>query len=80
MNEQSPFSLFSPTDRRRTVKLSELAQLTGIPESTLREWVNRNQIPGAMRSGKRGNWRFDRASLETWWQTIRKTQLVNHQG
>jgi excisionase family DNA binding protein len=68
--------LFPPSDRRRTVNMPELAELTGIPLTTIRQYVARGEIPGAMRSGKRGRWRFDRLSLEIWWPTIRKTEFV----
>lgn len=68
-------TLFSSLDKRRTINLGELAELTGFPISTLREYAHRGEIFGAMRSGK-GRWRFERESLEHWWRSIQQTQPV----
>jgi len=68
-------SLFSPLDKRKTVTMAELAELSGIPVTTLKHYVKRNEIFGAMKSGK-GRWRFEREALERWWQSIRQTQPV----
>src|SRR6267142_686903 len=61
-------TLFSLLDKRKTVTMGELAELTGFPVSTLRHYVARGEIFGAMRSGK-GRWRFERQALEHWWQS-----------
>jgi Helix-turn-helix domain len=63
-------TLFSPLDRRKTVTLSDLSEATGFATQTLREQINRGEIPGAFRSGvgKGRKWRINRAAAEQWWQ------------
>jgi excisionase family DNA binding protein len=65
-------SLFSALHRRKTLTLGQLAELTEIPITTLRDQVNRGEIPGAFRSGpgKGRKWRFQRESIEQWWQDM----------
>jgi excisionase family DNA binding protein len=64
--------LFPALDRRKTFTLGQLAKESGIPITTLRDWVNKGQIPGAFRGGpgKGRKWRFRRESLEQWWQDL----------
>jgi hypothetical protein len=64
-----PRPLFSALDRRKTVYLSDLAEAADIPISTLRDWLNRGDIPGMYRSaaGKGRKWRMTREAAEQWW-------------
>jgi excisionase family DNA binding protein len=63
--------LFPAGDKRKTLTLVELAELSGIRKTTLREWARLKQIPGAFRSTKYGRWLFRREDLEAWWADIR---------
>jgi excisionase family DNA binding protein len=68
-------TLFSPADRRKTIQLTELAQLTGFKSKTLYEWVKRGEVP-AFRQGKGKGRRFyfHRAELEIWWSNLHHQQ------
>jgi predicted DNA-binding transcriptional regulator AlpA len=67
-------TLFSSEDRRKTIGIPELAQLTGWPPTRIYEYVRKRTLP-AFRHGKgRGSrWSFHRDELEIWWANI-------HQG
>jgi hypothetical protein len=64
--------LFPPTDRSRTITLDRLAELTGIKESSLRNWLKPygKGIPGAFRNGPGDHWKFHRALIEPWWEQL----------
>jgi hypothetical protein len=68
-------SLFSPLDRRKSVSLGDLSEATGIPIQTLRDQVNRGEIPGMFRGGKGRKWRIGRADAERWWQEMQQTAV-----
>jgi hypothetical protein len=74
-NKVKAKTLFSPLDRRKTVTLGDLSDASGIPLQTLRDQINRHEIPGVFRSGpgKGRKWRISRADAECWWQEM-------HQG
>ena len=48
----------------RPLTVAEVAELTGLDDSTIRLHARRGTIPGAMKLV--GCWRFDRARLERW--------------
>ena len=61
--------ILSPLDKRRSIALSEAAQVLGIPPRTLRRHAAEGEIPGAFRIGKRrAHWRFRRDILEVWFE------------
>ena len=60
--------LFTPLDRRMTVTIRQLAELAGIPMTTVREWARTGKIPGAFRPHKGARWRFRREAIERWWE------------
>lgn len=62
--------LFGPGDRRKTINLTELAELSGIGIPTLRDWVRRGIILGAFQRKKSAKWRFRRELLEKWWEEL----------
>jgi excisionase family DNA binding protein len=67
--------LFPVDDNRKTLNIIELAELSGIKTTTLREWVSRKRIPGAFRITKDARWLFRREDLEKWW-----AELINKEG
>jgi excisionase family DNA binding protein len=62
--------LFPVGDHRKTVNVEELAELTGIPIPTLRDWIHQGAIPGAFQRKKHTRWRFRREFLEKWWEEL----------
>jgi DNA binding domain, excisionase family len=68
-DQQIP-ELFPPGDKRKSIDLFELADLSGISISTLRDWVRKGRIDGAFQSALGGKWRFRREMLEKWWQEL----------
>ena len=59
--------ILSPLDRRRSIGLSEAAQVLGIAARTLRRHAAEGAVPGAFRIGKRrSHWRFRTDLLECW--------------
>jgi hypothetical protein len=70
--------LFGPEDKRKTVSLKELVELTGINETTLRNWLRRKTIPGAFQFNKKGHWKFRREMIEPWWEELLSRHI--HQG
>jgi excisionase family DNA binding protein len=67
-------TLFSSADKRKTIGIPELAELTGEKSTTIYEWVRKRRLP-AYRFGKgRGSrWRFHRDELEIWWANIHRS-------
>jgi hypothetical protein len=63
--------LFGPLDHRRSIPLSEVAELTGFAVRTLQAMAKRGAIPGAFKATGRNyrssDWRFHRDQLELWW-------------
>jgi len=53
-----------------TVTLRQLAELTEIPVTTMREWARTGKIPGAFRPAKGARWRFRREAIERWWEQM----------
>jgi excisionase family DNA binding protein len=70
-------TLFSSLDRRKTVTLGEVSEASGIPLQTLRDQINRHEIPGVFRSraGKGRKWRINRADAERWWQEMQQSTV-----
>jgi excisionase family DNA binding protein len=62
--------LFPIGDHRKSIDLYELAELTGISITTLRDWVRKGKIDGAFQSGTGGKWRFRRELVEKWWREL----------
>jgi excisionase family DNA binding protein len=61
-------TLISPLDGRDSLKLSEVAKLTGLSRRTLARYAKQGRIPGAFQQGgKNTGWRFKRKPLEAWW-------------
>jgi excisionase family DNA binding protein len=67
--------LFPPGDKRKSIDLYELAELSGISITTLRDWVRKQKIDGAFQSGIGGKWRFRRELVEKWWQELLSRHL-----
>jgi hypothetical protein len=63
-------SLFPPGDHRKTIDLKQLAELSGMPIPTLRDWLRRGTIGGAFQRKKNAKWRFRREALEVWWREL----------
>lgn len=63
-------ALFPHGDRRKTIDLKQLSELSEIAIPTLRDWVRRGTIGGAFQRKKRAKWRFRREGLEAWWQQL----------
>jgi len=59
--------LFPVGAKRKNIEIYELAELSGISISTLRDWVRKGKIKGAFQSGVGGKWRFRRELVEKWW-------------
>ena len=59
--------ILSPSDKRRSIGLTEAAELLGIAARTLRRHAIEDIIPGAFRIGnRRSHWRFRIDLLESW--------------
>ena len=59
--------ILSPSDKRRSIGLTEAAELLGIAARTLRRHAIEGVIPGAFRIGnRRSYWRFRIDLLESW--------------
>jgi excisionase family DNA binding protein len=76
MNQKGPLKpdhlppLFPPDDTSKTITLKRLAELSGIEETTLRNWLRKGTIPGAFQYNERGHWKFRREMLEPWWEDL----------
>jgi len=72
-------TLFSSEDKRKTIGLPELAELTGYKATTLYEWVIKGEMPFVFRvgSGRGRKWKFHRDDLEIWWANIHQTFKSN---
>jgi len=68
-------SLFPIGDRRKTIDLYELSELSGIAVTTLRDWVRKGKIAGAFQAEKGDKWRFRRELLEKWWEELLSRQM-----
>jgi excisionase family DNA binding protein len=61
--------ILSPLDKRRSIGLTEAAQLLGVAARTLRRHAVEGAIPGAFRIGnRRSHWRFRTDILECWFE------------
>jgi hypothetical protein len=69
-------ALFPAGDHRKIVDLKQLAALSGIPDSTLRDWVRRGTIPGAFQRKENGKWRFSREMLVPWWEELLSRHIL----
>jgi excisionase family DNA binding protein len=64
-------TLFSSTDKRKTIGLTALAELTGEKATTLYEWLRKGELPAYRNGSGRGRrWKFHRDELEIWWANI----------
>jgi len=70
-------ALFPAGDHRKIVDLKQLAALSGIPDSTLRDWVRRGTIGGAFQRKKSAKWRFRRELLEKWWEELLSRNIAH---
>jgi excisionase family DNA binding protein len=70
-------ALFAPEDRRKTINLKELSELSGIAIPTLRDWVRRGTIGGAFQRKKSAKWRFRRELLEKWWEELLSRNIAH---
>jgi helix-turn-helix protein len=68
-------ALFPPGDKRKSIDLYELTELSGIAITTLRSWVRQGKIGGAFQADKNGKWRFRRELLEKWWEELLSRQM-----
>lgn len=68
---QTLSKLFPVGDKRKVLTLIELADLSGIKSTTLRNWVKVGAIPGAFRNTNNSRWLFRREDLESWWADLR---------
>ena len=70
-------TLFSSADKRKTIGLTELAELTGFPSTRLYEWVRKGELPAFRHgTGKGRRWAFKREDLEIWWANMHQAQSV----
>jgi excisionase family DNA binding protein len=74
LDQQIP-ALFPPGDHRKSIDLYELAELSGISITTLRDWVRKGRIDGAFQNEKGGKWRFRRELVSQWWQELLSRQM-----
>jgi excisionase family DNA binding protein len=59
--------ILSPSDKRRSIGLTEVAELLGIAARTLPRHAIEGAIPGAFLIGnRRSHWRFRIDLLESW--------------
>jgi helix-turn-helix protein len=68
--------LFPIGDKRKSIDLYELTELSGIAVTTLRSWVRQGKIGGAFQAEKNGKWRFRRELLEKWWEELLSRQMA----
>jgi len=68
--------LFPTGDKRKSIDIYELAELSGISISTLRDWVRKGKIAGAFQSDVGGKWRFRRELLVKWWEELLSRHLA----
>jgi excisionase family DNA binding protein len=61
--------ILSPSDKRRSIGLTEAAERLGIATRTLRRHAFEGVIPGAFRIGnRRSHWRIRIDLLESWFE------------
>ena len=58
--------LFPSLDLRQYVTIPELAQLSGFTKKQIWLALQRGEIPGARRTGRRGHWVMPRSGAEKW--------------